>query len=118
MKNPSSLTSSSPHVGSKDAWPADGFPQDEEAASVSSTEEPSAVLFPVGASRGGASPKGGVATDSRVEVALFWLLPGKLGRGIEFAVTLKTIDASVELPHLPLTSAFALTFDLPPSGFS
>lgn len=82
LSSPSSLTSSSPHVGSKDAGPTDEFPQAEEAASVSSTEEPSPVLFPVGASRGGASAGEGAATDSQVEVVSFWFLLRKRVRDI------------------------------------
>lgn len=33
-------------------------------------------------------------------------------------MTLKTTDVSADLPHLRLTPAVALTFDLPPSGSS
>lgn len=75
------LTSSPTQVVSKVAGPSNEFPQAEEAASVSA-EEPSRVLFPVGAARGGAFPEGGVATDLQDEGTSLWFLPGKRGRSI------------------------------------
>lgn len=79
----SSLTSSVHHAGSEDIWPAGA----EEAASASSAEDLSPAIFPVGASRGAASPDGAGATDLEVEAAPFWFLPGgdwgrERGRGI------------------------------------
>lgn len=80
---PSSLTSSVHHVVSEDVWPAGA----EEAASASSAGDLSPVMFPVGASRGAASPDGAGVTDLEVEAAPFWFLPGgdwgrERGRGI------------------------------------